>query len=114
MGLDVEVFSSRVLKIINEETTDMYDREHVTPPILKQHERFKLLNFTADEDNSDLRVTLDYPSDFHMIEKIFSNFGYENDFNCDQIVSFLRNNPDLVKYDEIIMSEFKKKRKEFR
>ena len=114
MGFDIEVFSGSVLRMIDNETTDKYDREHVTPPILKQPERFVLTGFESEVDNSDLRVTVDYASDFELIRKVITRFAGQNNFTCDDVVKFLRQNPSLVILDEILLNDMKKKRGELR
>ena len=114
MGFDIEVFSANVLALIDIETSDVYDREHVTPPLLRQPERFSLLNFASKEDNSDLRVTVDYKSDLDLINSILLNFSGNEEFTCNQVVEFLRKNKSLIDYDDAQLSEFKKKRNEFR
>ena len=114
MGFDIEVFSANVLALIDNETSDIYDREHVTPPILKQSERFSLLNFASKEDNSDLRVTVDYKSDLDLIKSIMLNFSGNEEFTCNQVVEFLKKNKSLTEYDNTLLSDMKKKRNEFR
>jgi len=114
MGFDIEVFSANVLALIDNETSDIYDREHVTPPILKQSDRFSLLNFASKEDNSDLRVTVDYKSDLDLINSILLNFSGNEEFTCNQVVEFLKKNKLLINYDDAVLSDMKKKRNEYR
>ena len=44
-GLDIEIFSSEVLKISNKEAKWLSEREHVTPYILKNQNDFRIYNY---------------------------------------------------------------------
>ena len=69
-GLDVEVFKFSALKRAAQESTKLYHREHVTPYI-KENDIFSKLNFSNNEDFSDLRWCVDDPEDFEVVSKIF-------------------------------------------
>jgi spore coat polysaccharide biosynthesis protein SpsF len=70
-GLDVEVFSFKVLHEAFVEATDQKDREHVTPYIYGNPKRYSLANITHTEDHSMHRWTVDTPEDFELIKRIF-------------------------------------------
>jgi len=72
-GLDIEVFTFKALEQASQETTDAFDREHVTP-YLRKPNKFKTEAMQHSEDLSALRWTVDEPSDFELIEKVFQHF----------------------------------------
>lgn len=75
-GLDVEVFSRAALEQSAEEAVAAHQREHVTPYIYEQPNRFVLENYVRDgEDLSGIRLTLDEAADFVMLTEVFRGFG---------------------------------------
>lgn len=79
-GQDVEVFKFSCLEEAWKNTTLKSDREHVTPYIrnntdLKGGKLYKGFNLPAPGDYSSVRMTVDEPNDFELIEKLVSNLG---------------------------------------
>lgn len=68
-GLDVEVFTRASLERAAREATSAYDREHVTPWIIRHASRRAL---TRSIDLSQLRWTLDTEADFANIAAIYA------------------------------------------
>lgn len=68
-GLDFQIISLLALRESNHQTTDPYDREHVVP-FIEKHDRFRKKQFKtkSSEDHSDIRITVDYPEDFQLIQ----------------------------------------------
>jgi len=84
-GLDVEVMPMSVLEQAAAEATDAADREHVTAYIWRRPERFARLDVVAEEDDSDLRWTVDTPEDYALAVRIYEllypvkpAFGYRD------------------------------------
>jgi spore coat polysaccharide biosynthesis protein SpsF len=73
-GLDTEVFSNAVLAQAWREDQSAW-REHVTPYIHQQPEKFRLLEVSNRVDFSRFRWTVDTPEDFALIEQIYGAFG---------------------------------------
>ena len=70
-GLDVEVFDSEDLMTAGREASDPYDREHVTPFLYRNRERFTCADQTQPRDESALRWTVDTPEDFAFVERVY-------------------------------------------
>ena len=71
-GLDAEAFFMDTLERTNRMAGSSAAREHVTYFIYNERpDLFSLLSITDDEDNSDLRWTVDTPSDFKLVTKIY-------------------------------------------
>lgn len=96
-GLDVEVISLPILKQAFEEAVLPSDREHVTPYIRKQPNRYHLENVTHTEDLSSLRWTVDELDDFKFVEEIYNRlYDKKPHFLMDDILSSLNADPELV------------------
>ncbi len=95
-GLDVEVFSWKSLQKAHAEAKLPSEREHVTPYFYKNPSLFKLGSFRASHDLSKLRLTVDTPEDFEVVEKIFKTLYPQNPlFDLKDILLFLNQNPSL-------------------
>ena len=66
-GLDIEVCTFQALEQANQETSKIFDREHVTP-YLRESGRFKIASMQHSQDLSALRWTVDEAADFAVIE----------------------------------------------
>ena len=85
-GLDIEVFTFKALEKASNETTDPFDREHVTPYFRKLG-KYKTEAMQHSEDLSALRWTVDEPADFELIERIFEHFHPKTDFTWGDILT---------------------------
>lgn len=94
-GMDIEVFSFSVLQQAFLEATAQPDREHVTPFIHRQPERYRLGHVLYSEDCSHHRWTVDTPEDFELIQKIIEAV-YPNQpcFTLEDCLELLQQNPD--------------------
>lgn len=90
-GLDVEVFSGPMLHRAAEEARENYDREHVTP-FIRRVAGEKVVEIPPPSDLSRLRLTIDEPEDFAVLEAIFSHFG-DNFFSLDDVGSLALQKP---------------------
>jgi len=83
-GQDVEVFKFGALQSAWSEAKLKSDREHVTPYIKRNsthfnRKKFKSLNVQCDyEKFKDVRITVDEPCDFQVIEMLVSELGFES------------------------------------
>lgn len=92
LGVGVEIIKFSALEIAFNEATDSFDREHVTPYLKKDSNksRFKL-NEVFFEGFPEIRLTVDYPSDYAMLSLIYSKLG--NDFSVQEIKILIAENP---------------------
>ena len=91
-GMDIEVFSFKILKKANNELKSDYDKEHVTKYFLRS-DKIKKLNYSQKVDYSNIRITLDTIFDYKLINKIFCNFKTFN-FSLNKIIKFYKKNED--------------------
>ena len=94
-GMDVEVISFEALEIAAKESTVLSDREHVTPFITRQSQRFHLSNFTHTPEAEQYRLTVDTPEDFLLIKKIFEYLYPKNKvFSLTDILKTFEQHPE--------------------
>ena len=74
-----------------------YQREHVTPYIRENSNKFFLKNIKAKKslNRPDIRITLDTQEDFELINKIYSHYTNLS-FSTKDVINFLDQNPDLL------------------
>lgn len=97
-GLDVECFNLDALLAAGREATDPYDREHVTPFLYRNPERFSQGDLVQDRDESALRWTVDTPEDFAFVERVYAAlYPTKPDFSSADIrtLPFSHFEPDL-------------------
>jgi spore coat polysaccharide biosynthesis protein SpsF len=99
-GLDVEAFSFSCLKTAHQEGRLPSHREHVTPFIHQQPQRFKLGNYKNDTDLSSLRWTVDEQLDLDLITKIYESLYPSNpEFTTKDILTWLQAYPEWKIYN---------------
>ena len=95
-GLDTEIFSRDALERAWREAALASDREHVTPYIWKNPDRFRLVNVTADADRSGLRWTVDEKADLEFVRAVYARLGAGAIFGLDDVLALLRREPALA------------------
>lgn len=94
-GMDVEAFSHKCLEEAAREARSPWDREHVTPFIYGNPERYKLGQVIYPSDESEYRWCVDTPEDFALISKIFEELYPKNPlFTLQDLLTLLRSHPD--------------------
>ncbi|MBW2292712.1 MAG: glycosyltransferase family protein [Deltaproteobacteria bacterium] len=95
-GLDVEVIRFAALEVAWREAVLPSHREHVTPFIYQQPERFKLGSLTDSCDRSALRWVVDEPADLEFVNRVYAAL-YPDDpqFGSDAIHALLSREPAL-------------------
>jgi len=96
-GLDTEVFLFKALEEAWNEAKKDYEREHVTPYIIENPDKFKLLNVANDIDLSHLRWTLDTKEDFEFINVVYKRICPKKQlFLMDDVLELLDKEPELI------------------
>jgi spore coat polysaccharide biosynthesis protein SpsF len=92
LGTNVEVISFAALKLAADKATEPADREHVTPYI-RRESGFKRITVPFDFPVKDLRLTVDYPSDYALASLIYERLHTtHNLFGFKEIVDLLQQN----------------------
>ena len=107
VGSDIEFFKVKTLKKILRSKPNKYEKEHISPFIIKRKRNFKTFLVKSINDNSDLRYTLDYPEDLKVIKTIFNNMRKSKTFwKTKQIVNFIRQNKNIKKINSKYVNNY--------
>lgn len=102
-GVNVEVFSSKILNEMDRDAKKPSEREHVTFYVWMQPERFKIFRHDYPEDISNFRFNLDYLEDYCLIRTIYESLYYENNFfTLEDTINWLKQNPHILKFNDMI------------
>lgn len=97
-GLDAEVFSRTALEAAWAEAKDGEEREHVTPFLYRNPDRFGLEVFAEkDAHGVEYRLCVDEEDDFRLVSAVLEALYPDNpDFGWRHVVALLSDRPDLV------------------
>jgi len=107
-GLNFEIFSKTALeKSWNEVkkqflSKEQFDRTFIPPTkFMLENTQFKNYDLINDKNLENIRITLDYPEDFELIEKIYDSLYINGKyFGLDEIREFLAKNQELLKINK--------------
>jgi spore coat polysaccharide biosynthesis protein SpsF len=100
-GCDIEMFSSGVIRELEQMHLTSNELEHVTLGIYQRNKHFNCKNFANNVNENSHRWTLDTPDDLEFVRKIYKEFeGRETSFAYEDVMSLLRENPELARYDD--------------
>jgi spore coat polysaccharide biosynthesis protein SpsF len=95
-GLDTEVMTMRALERAWRESSKPYQREHVTPYIYENPDKFKLHGVENDADHSQHRWTVDTPEDLDLLRAIYARFNGRDDFGWHDVLELVESDPSLA------------------
>ncbi|WP_249348503.1 glycosyltransferase family protein [Pseudoalteromonas citrea] len=93
-GLDCCAFSFKLLEETHKKATSLADREHVTLGMAKFN-TLLLYTFSAQEDLSHYRLTLDEHDDYSAITAIYNAFDNSLHFSYQELLIMLKKKPEL-------------------
>lgn len=93
-GLDVEVVRADALRRAGEVAVD-HDRVHVTSYVYTHPDEHRLLGLSFVPDGGDLRVTLDTPEDWELVQALVQEYGGRQP-SAAELVTWLRQHPEVV------------------
>lgn len=95
-GLDVEAMTSSALAQTWRDAREPHQREHVTPYIYQQPEKFRLAALTGKIDYSSYRWTLDTPEDLQMLKMLYARLQNRDDFGWEDAMAIVQKEPRLA------------------
>lgn len=99
-GMDVQVFSSKVLERSSKMTNDLLDLEHVTLHIRNNPNLFSRINLISPPElfYPELGLTLDEAEDYLLLKNIIEHFVKEENpyFSCLEVIKYLNKNSELL------------------
>ena len=106
-GMDTQVFTLESLKHSASLTNDPLDHEHVTLHMRNNPGIFPHIHLVAPPSLNwpELGLTLDEKSDYELLKKIIENLNGDKGsmFNCLDVISLLRKNPDWLKINQHVI-----------
>jgi spore coat polysaccharide biosynthesis protein SpsF len=103
-GNDVEVMRRAALEAAHAEATAPFQREHTTPFLWDQPERFRIGNVARDgpDLSRSLRFTIDYPEDHRLLARIFAELWTPEEpvFSLETVLRLLEARPDIRAINE--------------
>lgn len=102
-GMGSQLYSVSALKRSEGLTREPLDREHVTLHIRQNPQLFSVIDMIATKSNQwpELCITLDEREDYFLLKNIIEHFGSDGQlFTCNDIIEYLRINPELVAINE--------------
>lgn len=94
-GMAVEVFPNSILQAAHAEATQDAEREHVTPFIYWNPQRFRLMAFRHQTDLSRHRWTVDTAEDYALVKMLFDSLYPANPaFVMENVLGLLQEHPD--------------------
>ena len=106
IGQHVEVIRRETLLDINNLAKESLEREHVTPYIYNNRDEFNIFSLSSNTNLSSIRLTIDYPEDFLMTEKLISECS-EILPSYKKIIDTLENYPEInLLNNKFIKSQF--------
>jgi len=103
-GLDVEIISYLALTKAWQEDQDPASREHVTPYIWRQPDKFRIFNVANDRNYSHMRWTVDTAKDLAFIRKIYDYFKNDT-FSWREVMGLLKENPELLEINRDVQQK---------
>ena len=95
-GTEVEIFSFTALETAWKNATSEHDKEHVTPYIYTNPEKFKIFTIKSEKNLSQFRWALDYENDLKLIRIIISKIQ-KRPILMNDILELFEQEPDLTK-----------------
>ena len=99
-GQDVEIMPIRTLEQAWNESSKNFEREHTTPYIWENPDKFRIGNVeweTGLDFSMSHRMTIDYPEDYEFIKTVFEQLYFEkNIFTLCDVMMLLDRKPELL------------------
>ena len=95
-GMDVEVFTAELLEHINLECKAKHEREHVVPYIEENRKKYKFLEYSNQNDDSDLRLTVDTEEDYKTICSVVNLINQNIGIDYTSLIKEIRANPGIL------------------
>ena len=97
-GMDAEIFKFSALHTAWKKSKSKYDKEHVTPYIIRNAKR--KFQFKSNKNYSSIRITLDFKEDLILIKKIFKHFHPRINLKMSEIIRLSQDFPHWFKINK--------------
>jgi len=89
--MSCEIFNFKCLKIAYKAKTSNFEKEHVTPYIIKNSHYFKIKNFSSSTKYRNYKFAIDYKKDLIFLRKLFNRILNSNvkNFSLKNLISLV-------------------------
>ena len=108
-GTAKEVISTKVLKVINDKSVNKDDTEYLE--FFLENKKYFKINYIKSnyKFNKDIRLTLDFPQDRVLFDKIYRYFDdKQSNFSLKDVLKFLKDKPKLIRINNFLQPKFDK------
>lgn len=103
-GLDIEIFTFKALERAWLEAKKSSEKEHLTPYIWSNPQKFRIKNLSYKKNLSRFRWTIDYPQDLKFAREIYKKlYPKKKIFLMKDILKLLKEEPELQKINQDIV-----------
>lgn len=96
-GVDIEIFDYNSLKIAFKNAITLFEKEHVTQFFFKNLSKIRHLNIFSDENNSNLRWTIDTTEDLQMTKVVYERLYIKGKiFLYQEILNLIKQEPHIA------------------
>ncbi len=96
-GFDAEVVKTSILKHVGEVASLKSHKEHVTLYIRENTNEFRVVNLDSGIDGRKIRLTLDHPEDYEVLQQLFARFNHDDWlFSYYQIMQMIQRFPEII------------------
>jgi spore coat polysaccharide biosynthesis protein SpsF len=103
-GNDIEIMSFGAIEIAWKEASRNFEREHTTPYLWENPDRFKIGNVlweTGLDFSSTHRWTIDYEEDYQFINRVFEELYHKNPlFGLCEILALIEKRPEIAEINQ--------------
>ena len=103
LGVTAEIINSNILNEISLKADTESEREHVTPYIRSHPEKYKILKYNSNLKHQYIRLTVDTNEDLELIKVIYQNLGDLENLKINDVINFLKSNPEISKINSNII-----------
>jgi glutamate-1-semialdehyde 2,1-aminomutase/spore coat polysaccharide biosynthesis protein SpsF len=100
-GLDCEAFTMAALAEAAEKATEVYDREHVTPWLIRAPHLKRINLHSGDPRLARLRWTLDYPEDLAFVRAVFAALPTGSPGGMSDVLAVIEREPNIAAINAI-------------
>ncbi len=105
-GMDVEIFSRKMLELAHLNAQNLDEREHVTPYFYQNPDRFSIATYSEKTQAANERLTVDTPEDFQLIQILLEALYPKNPkFKLEDILRCLTEYPEWNKINQHVQQK---------
>ncbi len=106
MGIHIEIFNYKTLKKLSRNVKDKNFKEHVTPYIYNNPNKFKIFTSELKKKFHNYRLTIDYKQDLKLLQKTIKISKKGIDVTYQDIINIIKKNPKLKKLNNQFEKRF--------